>query len=125
MKNNTYGYGRVNRNRFLNLLIIFPLLIAALFAYEAGNAFELTAGPNRVLISKSSYKAVCNSKSTTKTFLPENVYLIAYSHALLIIFTLSIAHSALRTTVPQRLRDLFMHPIKFTSHFVGRHPHFV
>ncbi|NIK78155.1 hypothetical protein FHS15_003293 [Paenibacillus castaneae] len=120
MNHSMYAYGRFACNRLFSVLIIIPLLFAALFAYEAGNNFELTAGSNRFhSVSKSSYKAFSKSNSTTKSFLPENIHLIAYSHALMQIFTLSLTLSALQTSVPQRLRDLLLHPIKFTSHFVG------
>jgi hypothetical protein len=120
MNNSVYDFGRISRKHLMNLLIIVPLLLAALFAYQAGNTFEQTAGASRMTASaKYSTSIVGKQNTTTKVFFPENVLLAAYMHAFLHMHWLSANLSALRTTVPQRLRDLLMTPIKFTSHFVG------
>ncbi|WP_419871135.1 hypothetical protein [Candidatus Pristimantibacillus sp. PTI5] len=123
MNNGVHEFGRISRKHFMNLLIIVPLLLAALFAYQAGNTFELTAGASRITAaSKSKYTASVNagkSNSTTKPILPENVLLVSFLHSLLLLYRKSATLYALRTSVPQRMRDLLMTPIKFTSHFVG------
>ncbi|OBZ11194.1 MULTISPECIES: hypothetical protein [Bacillales] len=120
MNNRALDFGHISRKHLMNLLIIVPLLLAALFAYQAGNTFELTAGASRMTASaKYSTSIVGKQNTTTKVFFPENVLLAAYMHAFLHMHWLSTSLAALRTTVPQRLRDLLMTPIKFTSHFVG------
>ncbi|WP_138754921.1 hypothetical protein [Paenibacillus sinopodophylli] len=121
MNKDVYEFGHISRKRIMNLLIIVPLLLAALFAYQAGNMFEQTAGASRI-IAGARYAAsvsVGKKNGTTKSFLPENQLLVSYLSALMRIFRHSVSRFELRTTIPQRLRDLLMNPIKFTSHFVG------
>ncbi|MDQ8736122.1 hypothetical protein [Paenibacillus sp. LHD-38] len=127
MNKGVHEFGRISRKHLMNLLIIVPLLLAALFAYQAGNTFEQTAGASRIHASVKYTASVNVGKmnSTTKLFLPENVLLVAYLHSLLLLFRRSTTLFALRTSVPQRMRDLLMTPIKFTSHFVGCSSHSV
>ncbi|MGO4547649.1 hypothetical protein AB4Z29_22940 [Paenibacillus sp. 2TAB23] len=121
MNKDVLELGRISRKRAMNLLIIVPLLLAALFAYQAGNTFEQTAGASRMVASArfAGSANVGRKNSTTKVFLPENVLLVSYLSALRRIFRHSVSRFELRTTIPQRMRDLLMTPIKFTSHFVG------
>lgn len=120
MNKSLYDFGRSRSKHILNLLIIVPLLLAALFAYQAGNSFEQTAGASRITAAVRYTTSITGKQGTrTKVFLPENVLLAAALHALTLMSRLSANLSALRTFVPQRLRDLLMTPIKFTSHFVG------
>ncbi|WP_141502172.1 hypothetical protein [Paenibacillus luteus] len=120
MNNGVLEFGRISRKHLMNLLIIVPLLMAALFAYQAGNTFELTAAASRITAdAKYATANVGKQNSSTKVFLPENLLLASYMHALMLMYWLAATLSALHTFVPQRMRDLLMTPIKFTSHFVG------
>jgi len=120
MNNGVLGFRRMSRKHIMNLFLIVPLLFAALFAYQAGNMFELTAGASRINAAvKYATSTVRKQSTTAKTFLPENVLVAAYVHALMLIYWRSTTLSALVTSYRQRLRDLLMTPIKFTSHFVG------
>jgi hypothetical protein len=105
----------------MNLLVIVPLLIAALFAYQAGNSFELTAGTSRFqAAAQVSSSAAGRQNARQKTPLPVNALINAFIHALIYQYLLSTTLLfALRTSVPQRLRRQLLAPIKFTSRFVG------
>ncbi|WP_424768675.1 hypothetical protein [Paenibacillus sp. sgz302251] len=121
MNNNRYDCGRFCRSRFLHMLVIVPLLLAALFAYQAGNSFELTAGTNRINAAANVSSAMIDRQNINNNFLlPETAPVHPFVREILMIYLLtrSLA-AAMRTTVPQRMRDLHMAPIKFTSQFVG------
>ncbi|HTG68041.1 MAG TPA: hypothetical protein VL921_02185 [Candidatus Udaeobacter sp.] len=120
MNKSVHDFGRSSSKHMLNLLIIVPLLLTALFAYQAGNSFEQTAGASRMTAAVQYTTSITGKQRTgTKVFLPENVLPAAAMYALMLMSRLSANLSALRTSVPQRLRDLLMTPIKFTSQFVG------
>ncbi|OME82111.1 hypothetical protein BK120_15655 [Paenibacillus sp. FSL A5-0031] len=120
MNNGVHDFSPISRKHLMNLFLIVPLLLAALFAYQAGNMFELTAGASRITAAAKYATSTVRKQSTTATtFLPENALVAAYMHALMLIYWRSTTLSALVTTYRQRLRDLLMTPIKFTSHFVG------
>ncbi|MBD2872445.1 hypothetical protein [Paenibacillus arenilitoris] len=121
MNLNACAQGRQCRSRFMNLLVIVPLLLAALFAYQAGNSFEQTAGASRFHAAvRSAYSYSDRRNAKRKTPLPDNAIIHAFVHALYLrrLFATSLLQ-ALRTTVPQRLREQVMAPIKFTSRFVA------
>ncbi len=122
MNYNLYVLGRFCRNRMMNAMIIVPLLFAALFAYQAGNTFELAAGTSRIVnpVSRSAF-AIQNKQNTKQTHLwPIKQRSIVFVRSLTQLYMLpSLLMREFHTAVPQRMRELFMAPIKFTSHFVG------
>ncbi|CAM4095837.1 hypothetical protein L1N85_10585 [Paenibacillus alkaliterrae] len=122
MNHSLYVRGRFCSNQLMNLLVIVPLLFAALFAYQASNFFELTAGTSRInAVARTAYVTVDRQNANKKHFLPPiNVLPGAIAHARKLIYSLSITlRSALSTSIPQSLRNLFLFPIKYTSLFVG------
>jgi hypothetical protein len=118
---NLYVLGRFCRNRMMNAMIIVPLLISALFAYQAGNTFELAAGTSRICNAARPACVIQNKQNAKQTHLwTFKVRSIVFVHSLVQQYKLpSLLSREFHTAVPQRLRAILMTPIKFTSHFVG------
>ncbi|MCA0756448.1 hypothetical protein KP806_15445 [Paenibacillus sp. N4] len=112
---------RLYRSRIMHVLLIVPLLLAALFAYQAGNSFELTAGASRVSnVSRATFEMSDREKAGRKQLWLLKARALAFVRALVRVYLLP-PHPfyALSSAVPQRMRDLLMTPIKFTSRYVG------
>lgn len=109
------------RSRIMHVLIIVPLLLAALFAYQAGNSFELTAGASRVSsVSRAAYELTDRQKADRKQLWLLKAKALAFVRSLIRVYMLPPHNRyALSSAVPQRMRDLLMTPIKFTSRYVG------
>ncbi|MGO4369791.1 hypothetical protein AB4Z21_03145 [Paenibacillus sp. MCAF20] len=108
------------RNRFFNLLIILPLLLTALFAYQAGNNFELTAGSSRFNpVARATTCAALNGRSPSKLLQPIRRKPAAYKVSLAVLFGRPAYLSPLSLTILQRLKRLLLKPIKYTSVYIG------
>lgn len=112
-------------NRFINLLIILPLLLTALFAYQAGNNFELAAGSSRFNpVARATTCYAQNGRSASKLLQPVRRKPAAYKASLAVLYGRPAYLSPLSLTILQRLKRILLKPIKYTSVFIGYIPFF-
>lgn len=121
MNRNMSNDEQLYRSRIMHMLLIVPLLLAALFAYQAGNSFELTAGASRVSnVSRATYELSDRQKADRKQLWLLKAKAMAFVRTLIRVYLLPPhPRYALSSAVPQRMRNLLMTPIKFTSRYVG------
>ncbi|MDQ0062298.1 hypothetical protein [Paenibacillus harenae] len=118
--NTRHKQERLFRNRFINLLIILPLLLTALFAYQAGNNFELTAGSSRFNpVARATTCYARDGRSASKLLQPVRRKPAAYKASLAVLYGRPAYLSPLSQTILQQLKRLLLKPIKYTSVFIG------
>lgn len=107
------------RTRFLALALLLPLLITALFAYQAGNNFELTAGTRRNQVrTMAACVQVDKHPAETKALLPNSPDEASAAASLLLVYLLRLPLTSLLTPHRSRLLRQLLRTIQFSGRFV-------
>ncbi|MEK3883459.1 hypothetical protein [Paenibacillus sp. PL2-23] len=107
------------RQRMLALFLLFPLLITALFAYQAGNNFELTANARKSQTRPIQvYFHVDKHPAETKALLPNSPNVAAAAASLLGIYALRLPIVYLYAHHFTLLLRSILRTIQFSGRFV-------
>ncbi|MCR2804189.1 hypothetical protein [Paenibacillus soyae] len=107
------------RGRLLAFALLLPLLITSLFAYQAGNNFELTAGTRKSQArTVTVYVQVDKHPSETKALLPDSPDVAAAAVSLLLVYLLRLPLARLFAPYRSRLLRKLLCTIQFSGRFV-------
>lgn len=107
--------------RLFKLLIISALLLsAALFAYKAEGPADLHANSAELTnVTDNHFGMVGRHHASVKTPCYFEHFLLATVLSLLFVSVVrTVPLSILRAFIPQKLKDLFLMPVKYTSTYV-------
>lgn len=106
--------------RLFKLLIISALLLsAALFAYKAEGPAHLHAHSELTNVTDNHFGMAGRHHAAVKTPCYFDHFLLATVLSLLFINVVrTVPLSILRAFIPQKLKDLFLMPVKYTSTYV-------
>ncbi|MFX3632405.1 MAG: hypothetical protein ACE3L7_09555 [Candidatus Pristimantibacillus sp.] len=110
--------------RLFKLLIISALMLSAtLFAYKAEGPADLHAHAEITNVTDNHFGTASRHHAAVKTPCFFEHFLLATVLSLLFISAVrTIPLSILRAFIPQKLKDLFLMPVKYTSNYLIRFP---
>lgn len=105
---------------FKIIMISALLLSAALFSYKAEGPHELHGKSTELShITENHYNVASRHQLTIKPPSPVTLFMeMAALYIVAMSYIRTIHISFLRTFIPQKLKDLFLMPVKFTSIYV-------